>query len=703
MGDEGVHALLVGAVEGFAAVGFEEDGGAGADEVLLRDHAGIDGLDDGGVGDEGAEGFHEVECESGAAEAGLVVEAHHGVEADSVAGDGEVLDEEAVGEGEESVDGVARGAAVAAGEVEGEGGVLVGSGFDEAAEGLEVEAGGVAFDAEELIERGGASGLLGHGFHLDEGLLIRLEVVAEEEGALVADLAGDELAGEAEAEPGFGGETELHLTEEDILGDHAGGHAVEPAALGEVAEWDFVFAEGLYGLGGDLDIAHEGELAEVVEAEFLDGFVLVLDDEEVAGAADAEALGVDVGGAEVGAGGEEAADGSVFGEGGFARGEGIAEEGELAVVGVAGEAAEPIGFVGEADGVEGAAGALWGADEGRGDDAAAGGLPCLAGEVEGLLDELGGDGEADALAGFLVEDDGVVAGVAVFAEDDGLDGELELVGGPRFEAGGGFAGAAVLVVDGGDARAFALEEVDASDEAVLLAGEGDGAGLPFAIGIRGLGEGGAFLVDAAVLVFALDGVGALEEDALDPFVEEEAGAVGELVHHAGGEVVGEGPGGALCLRDRNGVEGHGGSFRGVSGDEAGGIDGRIRAAEGGDDAVAAAFGGAEVDEEDLVEVVVDGFGEFGAEAGEVGGGELAFEDGVLEVVAPGAHDFEDASEAFVVGNVVADEVGVAHGDFEITVDRLARGATLGGGFQISIFLQCRLVCPAKCCGLKAAS
>jgi hypothetical protein len=32
------------------------------------------------------------------------------------------------------------------------------------------------------------------------------------------------------------------------------------------------------------------------------------------------------------------------------------------------------------------------------------------------------------------------------------------------------------------------------------------------------------------------------------------------------------------------------------------------------------------------------------------------------VVAPGAHDFEDAAEALVVGDVVADEVGVAHGD-----------------------------------------
>lgn len=58
--------------------------------------------------------------------------------------------------------------------------------------------------------------------------------------------------------------------------------------------------------------------------------------------------------------------------------------------------------------------------------------------------------------------------------------------------------------------------------------------------------------------------------------------------------------------------------------------------------------------------MVDDFGELGAKAGEVGAGELAFEDGELEVVAPGAHGLEDAAEAFVVGDVVADEEGVAH-------------------------------------------
>ena len=59
-------------------------------------------------------------------------------------------------------------------------------------------------------------------------------------------------------------------------------------------------------------------------------------------------------------------------------------------------------------------------------------------------------------------------------------------------------------------------------------------------------------------------------------------------------------------------------------------------------------------------VVVNGGREFCAEADQVRGGELAFEDGVLEVIAVASHDFEHLAEAFVVGDVVADEVGFAH-------------------------------------------
>jgi hypothetical protein len=98
------------------------------------------------------------------------------------------------------------------------------------------------------------------------------------------------------------------------------------------------------------------------------------------------------------------------------------------------------------------------------------------------------------------------------------------------------------------------------------------------------------------------------------------------------------------------------------GNDTWGIDAGVRATEGGDDAVAATFGGTEVDKKDLIPVVVDDAAEFDAKVDQVRGRKLTFEDGVLEVVAKTSHDFEDLAEAFVVGDVVGDEVGGAHGE-----------------------------------------
>jgi len=91
------------------------------------------------------------------------------------------------------------------------------------------------------------------------------------------------------------------------------------------------------------------------------------------------------------------------------------------------------------------------------------------------------------------------------------------------------------------------------------------------------------------------------------------------------------------------------------------IDVDVGLAEGGDDSIAAAFGGAEVDEEDLVFVVIDQIAQRVATFRQVDGVELALEDGVLEMVAEIAHGLVDLAEAFVVADVVADEESVPHG------------------------------------------
>ena len=46
---------------------------------------------------------------------------------------------------------------------------------------------------------------------------------------------------------------------------------------------------------------------------------------------------------------------------------------------------------------------------------------------------------------------------------------------------------------------------------------------------------------------------------------------------------------------------------------------------------------------------------------EISGSELAFEDRVLEMVAEIAHGLVHGPKPLVIANVVADEVGIAHG------------------------------------------
>jgi hypothetical protein len=67
-----------------------------------------------------------------------------------------------------------------------------------------------------------------------------------------------------------------------------------------------------------------------------------------------------------------------------------------------------------------------------------------------------------------------------------------------------------------------------------------------------------------------------------------------------------------------------------------------------------------MNEQNLIFVVVDDAGKFGAAANNIACRELALEDGVLKMVAEAAHGFEDLAKALVVGDVIADEVRLPH-------------------------------------------
>jgi hypothetical protein len=104
------------------------------------------------------------------------------------------------------------------------------------------------------------------------------------------------------------------------------------------------------------------------------------------------------------------------------------------------------------------------------------------------------------------------------------------------------------------------------------------------------------------------------------------------------------------------------SFYKTLDDKAGRVKVGVGRAEGGDETVSSAFGGAEVHEEDLVFDMVDDAREERFQFGFFAGCQVTLEDGKLEMIPEIAAGFENLSEAFGVADVVANKVSAAHGE-----------------------------------------
>lgn len=376
----------------------------------------------------------------------------------------------------------------------------------------EVAGGGVAFGAEEGGEVGGAAGevdVLLEGF--DGGFLaVAIFPVAAQEGAAVLDLGDDEAAGEPQAGGFVKAGAVLGGAQFDVLVAGADGVAVEPAAVAVPGDGDLAGHEFVEGGGGDVDVAHEDELGDFVEAYGALLFVVDGDFEGFAALGDFGAVGLDV-------------DGEGFLEG----------DGEGAGRRLLG--AEEVDFVGQADADEGAAGAF-GAVHQRGGDLAAGGDEAQA------VDGVAGEGvefvvefHRDPLAGFGVVEHAAAAGVAVLLEDEPLHAELHAFG--VVGAAGDVGAFAAFVVHGGDGAVGHFEQVEPGDEPECAAGERDGAGVDalFLLQRLGGGEIAAGLIHPPMHVLALHRVARIRPLALHPLQVGEPGAVLVLVDHAGGE------------------------------------------------------------------------------------------------------------------------------------------------------------------------
>lgn len=82
--------------------------------------------------------------------------------------------------------------------------------------------------------------------------------------------------------------------------------------------------------------------------------------------------------------------------------------------------------------------------------------------------------------------------------------------------------------------------------------------------------------------------------------------------------------------------------------------------QGGNNSIASPFARTEIDEQHLIFVKVDQVANDFLALSEIGGGELALEDGILKVVSEVAHGFKDLTETFVIADVIRNDVSISH-------------------------------------------
>lgn len=269
------------------AGGFFEEGGAA---VLGGEAGGLDlaAVDEGegeAVGEGRAELFHEVECEAGAAGAVGVEEADGGIEADAFEGRFDVVAEEGVEEAEQGV-GAVEGRAAGTG--------LKAEGF---AVGVDhgIEGGEVFLCSEAFVPAGGFDAVGARGVEADplealggaaEGFAALrvggLASSAQQDGAAVGDLGGDDHADGRQGAGGPVAEPVLLAAQQHVAGDGAL-HAGEKAAvLGEEGDADAALAaERQHGRRAG-DLAPADEAFEGVHGDAETGLAVHLDGDGLA-------------------------------------------------------------------------------------------------------------------------------------------------------------------------------------------------------------------------------------------------------------------------------------------------------------------------------------------------------------------------------------------------------------------------------------
>ena len=254
----------------------------------------------------------------------------------------------------------------------------------------------------------------------------------------VAYLGGDQRAGDGERDGGREAGAVLCLAQLHVLVAEPHGVAEEPAAVAVPSDGDLAAHQLVQARCRHPGVAHQHDLRDVDEARGRGGAVFLGEGDGLALLGEAHVVGLDV-----------------------ERERLVAPHGDRAWR--ASRAVEVVDLVGQADADERAARAFGAVAERRGNAAPGGDQAQAADRSPGRLPQLFVEDDAHPLAALGEVQDALGAAVAVLFKQQSLDAKLYALGLVR--AGGDVRPLAALVVDGYDALAVALDQIDLGDEA----------------------------------------------------------------------------------------------------------------------------------------------------------------------------------------------------------------------------------------------
>src|SRR6516164_10760133 len=142
---------------------------------------------------------------------------------------------------------------------------------------LKVRGGRCSFDPQELFVTAGGVGILCRLFQAQQNRCRGIDMITQQQGALVTYFAGNKGLCETKRLRRVGRQGELADSRVNVRERMSPGYPVEPAARGKVSDRNVLFAKLLKRLSRYLHVSEQADVVDIGDTNFLEQILLVAD------------------------------------------------------------------------------------------------------------------------------------------------------------------------------------------------------------------------------------------------------------------------------------------------------------------------------------------------------------------------------------------------------------------------------------------